>query len=206
MGLLKLFIVPAQNKLVTGRSSKMAASLPAFVQGDQLTLELLFLELDSSGLASAPWKVISAAGLTPKIGLFKADGTQLAYQNTFTPDVTTNILSGTLNLDTAEVTTALTAVAVGSSLTCYVEIKMTVGTDTLTALQATAVELYKTLITAATTSVQPPDVGASQSWALNTFVRADGLPGAPQIIQSAGGKKVQFYIDENWQPHWDPVV
>lgn len=207
MGLLKIFLVPSLNRILAGKNTKQAGSLPAFVQGDQLTIELMLLTPATSGIPTAPYEQVSVASYSPKVGLFTSAGTQLAYQNTFTADVGTNIYTGTLNLSTAAVDSALAAVAYGQALTTYFEIKTTDGLgNALTGLQATSVKLYKTLITAGSLVVPPAEVAATQSWVLNTFVRNDEPAGAVRIRRSPSGKQFLEWIDDDGQPHYDPIT
>lgn len=207
MALLKLFLVPSQNKLLAGRDTRQAGLLPAFVQGDKMTVELMLLSPVISGLPTEMWEVLSTASYAIQIGLYTSGGTQLAYQNTFTADGIQNIYSGVLNLSTAAIDTALSAATVGVPITAYLEVKLTDGNgNTVTGLQATPVYLYKTLITGAALVIPPADVGATQSWSLATFVRNDEPAGSVRIRRSASGAAFLDYIDDNGVQHFDPIT
>lgn len=209
MGLLKLYNVVPSQLLVQNDASVLPASLPGFVQADVVTVE--FMALMPSGRVAAPWTRILPSAYSLAIGLYSAAGALIAYQNSWTPasiDGTGNtIYTGSLVQDSGAFTTAVAAATLASPAAGFLNVIITDGAgNAFTSLPASPVLLRKNATGAGASSVIPPDVAATQSWALASFVRNDGPAGAIQIIRSPAGYQFKFWVDDNGTPHFDRIV
>jgi hypothetical protein len=201
MGLLKLYCVVAQQKLVQSPTSTMLAANFSFVSADAVTIE--FTALEFAGQPRIPWTVISTGLYTPKLGLFSSAGTQLAFQNVWTPGAN-NVYTAVLNCNTAAMTAAVSSLNPGSSLTGYLEIKVTdSSSQDTTAIPGTPVSIYKTLITAAAEVEQPGDPSAKVAWVSNTFLKMDAPANEVRIRRTPSGAIFYERFDEDGQVHFE---
>lgn len=163
MGLLKLFnVAQDRNLVVAANQTEELQTLSFLASGDQQTIEFTLLERGDGDIYLTPWTKIDVGSYTLAIGLFlTSDGTQLAYQNSWTSDAVNNKYTGALALDTAAITTALTSV---DEVACVLEIQTTdTAGCTVTTLKK-AITLKKELITAGTLTVPPSETAATQNW------------------------------------------
>lgn len=202
MGLLKLFNVIAQQKLVPNASLQRSAfKLPGFVSGDVLTIEYQAL----AGVG-ADWEIISTATYSPLIGIFKADGTQLAYQNAFTIDAVRDLYVGTLSLSDAAFTSAVSAATPSSPYKAYLQISVLDSSgNRITGLEPTEIDCYKTLLTSANVTIPPGDVAATQAWVTNQFVNREDVSGIRTVKSRSGAKTFLHWVDDDGQPHYEEI-
>ena len=189
MGLpLKLFHAIAPNKLVFGPNSAAVFNLPDFVSGGTIAVE--YQALLGQG---APYEIVPVAGYSgPQIGIYSLAGVQLAFQNTFTADGTRDVYTAMLGLNDAAMTAAVAALtadgldASGNPLFGFFTIAALDSSGNTIHLPPQPVRLWKGLITPGATTVAPPDVAATQAWAVNTFLAKNG-DGTPRIEKSRSG-------------------
>ena len=202
MGVLKLFNVVAAQKLVPNNTLKRSSfTLPAFTSGDKWTIEYQAL----AGIG-APYEVIEVSTYTLEIGIYAADGsTQLAYQNSFTADGTTNTYTGQLNCSDAAFISAVSALTPDDPpVVAYLDIKFvdSSGRKHSGLPIGTEVNLYKTLIPVSggiTTS--PSETPTSEERVRLMAVMRDD-DGTPLIKKSLDGTKT-FRLWLNNDGDWE---
>lgn len=183
---IKLYHAIAPNKLVSGPRAATAFVLPDLVSGSVLSVEYQAL-LGNVGTFYEIMEVAAYAG--PQIILQAGDGTQLAYQNVFTPDGSQNIYTGSLSLQDAAFTNAVSTLlptgvnSSGAQIFGYISIKTTDTLGNPVVLPSTPVRLWKNPFTAPTPTVPPGEVAATQPWAQNSFINRNG-DGTPWIVKS----------------------
>lgn len=207
LGLLKLFCVADFKVLVKDDTSIGSVPIPPLVALDTVNIEFTLLTANSGGGISAPWSRVPVAQYSLKIGLFKADKTLLAYQNSWTPDGSTNKFTGSLALTSAAISTLVSSAVPGTPVPVYLEIKITdtLGSDD-TVLPAQLCSLFVNCITGALVAAPPGEIAETISHASATYVARDGAAGAPQIMRSLSGKAFSHYIDDDGVPHYDPIT
>ena len=203
MGLIKLFNVIAQKKLVPNRQlQKNAFVIAPFVEKDTLTIEYQAL----AGVG-APWEVIPTASYSPLVGIFKSDGTQLAYQNAFTIDAVRDLYVGTLSLSDTAFSTAVSSATPDSPVTAYLQISILDSSgNRITGVEPTEVSLYKSLITSASVTVPPGDEAATKAWTTNQFVNREDTSGVRTVKSRSGLKTFLHYVDDVGQPHYEELT
>lgn len=69
MGLLKLYVDVQNRRLVTSTRNASVFTLPSFVQGDTMAIELYLLEPNTSGGLSSPLSLLTSTSYTVKVGI-----------------------------------------------------------------------------------------------------------------------------------------
>lgn len=142
---LKLTIDALNRTLAKSFSSASAFSFPPLIQGETVTLELLFVVPAASPTALVPFSKTSYTGASFRVGLCGGSGRPtgsaggpviIAYQNSFSEvssDLAGSTWEGDLDLNTAEVAAFLAAL---SSNVSTLEIEITPsGGDPLKVIQ-----------------------------------------------------------------------
>src|SRR5881394_2238946 len=179
-----------------------AADIPDVTGGEIVDIEYTLMTRTDND--AAPWALVDPTSYSLAIGLFAAtDRTQLAYQNSFSDDVDTSKKTGSLALDTAAITTALSSLTGASAgIRCVFEIRTVDGTGTDYPYRNKSVTLIKPFITSGTLTVPSTETAATESWAKALFVPKDGSNSATpcdQIIwksRPSGLTKV-LWIDDD---------
>lgn len=200
---LKLYNVHTTKKLVLSATKFSPFTIPTLVSGDVVPVEYQALQSGSGG--GAPYEVVAPSAYALQIGIFSDAGVQLAYQSTFTADASAQKYIGSLSLNDAAMTTAVSALSPGDNVTAYLQIRIVdAAGNTITALAPTEVSIVKGLITAAAATPPVTEVAAVQSWVVNNFVPRSGS--SEQIILSRDGtKQFSFWVDNDGLPHWDLI-
>lgn len=206
MSLLQLFNVPATQALVRNENSRSLVTLPSFCQGDDTTIRYMALEQNVSQSSVSPWSKILPATYSLKIGIYTAGGSQLAFQDTWTPDATNCVYTGSLTQNSENVTTAIGSISVGASITAYLHVILTDSSGyKTTALPPTAVLFYKTAITSGATTIPTGETAAYQSWVRSICVLKEGSAGDRIIMKDDNGVSYLFYVDTTGVLRADPL-
>lgn len=120
---LALFLDITSKRLVRGLYNPDTYELPKCFFESAIPLEITLLEANPSGGTVTPYAVVDATNVTLKVAIGSwsgTTGTKLAYQTSFSK--ASNVFSGTLDLNTAEMVAAIGASA---EITKYLEIEYT---------------------------------------------------------------------------------
>lgn len=187
------------QKLLSSRTGNGEFTLPVFHSGDKMPINIYAL----AG-TEAPWEEVAPASYSPEVAIYKDDGTQLAYQNTWTPGTTGNVYEGTLNLTDAAMNTAVSALTPAETLTAYFEIRLT-DADGQPWRARYPVLIRKGLISTASATVAPDDVALTVSQASNLYMRKEH-DGTPFIRTSRDGSKSWLiWYDNDGQEQKQPL-
>jgi len=205
---LRLYVDTARKVLVASQISTAAVRLPAFVQGDTVSLVVQLLEPNPAGGIVAPYSIIPVSGLTLRIGI----GTPTAatgsaspgiFQNTFTLDTTLNTFTGTLIITASTVQTLLGSATEGQST---FEIEVSESGNYTTVFQETCT-LKAELIEGTATPPAPVDSYMTANETIATFVPKNGSPGIGFTLVSADGlQTILIYCGNDGTLHADPVT
>lgn len=183
MGLQRLYIDLTARKLVTSNFSTAGFGLPAMVQGDTATLELMFLKPVAGGAINAPYSIVNISGYDLVVAIGTPGGTPAALQNTWTAIEGNTVFSGVLSLNTAGITALLGA---NNQVTSTFEIELGLAGDYDTPIQIPVV--LKKAVIATGSPVPPPGTEYYTVPAANaTFVRKLGLAGETITLVSPNG-------------------
>jgi hypothetical protein len=152
---LAIFNDITARRSVAGSKNAGSVAPLVFFQEDNIAMEIQFLKANPAGGALNPYSIVPVAGLslTVKIGLLSA-GTINASQTVWTADTINNILTGTLNLNTAQTVADFTAGVTQIDRTLEFQLSDSVGT--ITSLQI-PVTIKKELIVAGNPVALPLD-------------------------------------------------
>lgn len=180
MGSLRLFAVLEDKKLVRNPYSDSGYTIAELTSGDRLDIQFTLLKRNAgTDHLIVPFEEVAASAYSLRVGVFlTSDGTQLAYQTSFTV-VADNAYAreGVLALDTAAIATALTGAT--SSVVVTLEIEATIGANDHTVFRRTDVVLKEALIPSGTSSEQPGQTTATQEWVNAQMVPRDGTGSNP---------------------------
>lgn len=199
--LLKLFNGDDQALHISASTLDLA-NLPDFTAGEIVDLEYTLMTRTDSDLE--PWTLVAPGSYSLGIGLFSAtDRTQLAYQNSFSDDTGASKKTGTLALDTAAITTALTSVA---TLRCVFEVRIVDATGADYPYRNKNVTLIKPYITSGTLTVPAGETALTTSTGVALFVPKDGSNSATPcdqiIIKSRpSGLPIVLWWDDDGNAH-----
>lgn len=189
---LQIFHVTDSNVLVAGQNSVAQFDFPPIVSGG--ILYIVYQALLGRG---APYEVVELASYASlKMGIYKSDGTQLAFQNSFTQNALDNTLIGELSLNGSDLLNAVATLTPDTSLTVYFTIEVTDGSGRPIHLPPVPVSLSKNLITSTATADPSVDTVATQEWARNAFIPREG-DGTPQIVKSRDGSTTWLIWRDN---------
>jgi hypothetical protein len=197
MGLLKLFNRPAQKELLNAATIATAFQFPPITSGNDITIE--YQALMGNRL---PYEVIAPGAYSLEIGIFKADGTQLAFQNTWTADGARQIYTGSLSTSDAAMTTAVS----GATPTApyeggYLEIVyIDASGKRHNAIKPTALKIYKNLLPAGAVTVPPGSTAMTVEHGENTFTKKIVPLNEIFAFTSSAGYIWRFSIDDNGKP------
>lgn len=191
---LVIFNDISARRAVVGSANAGSVVIPVFYQEDNIALEIHFLKSNPAGSAINPYSVVPVAGLvlTVKIGLL-SDGTINASQTVFAADTINQILTGTLNLNTAKTVADFTASVTDIPRT--LEFQLGDGVGTITSLQV-PVTIKKELIVAGNPVVLPTDQYYTQAQMDALFVKFVNAAGKTITLTSPTTGK-QRIVGEN---------
>jgi hypothetical protein len=201
-GILNIFNhVERQKRYQNHLSTAFAAPLPSVSSYDEIPIA--YVALRGTG---GTWERIPTGEYSGiQVIISKADGTQLAFQNTFTPNADGYTYEGVLSCGDPLFVTAVSALTLDNPLAVYFSVRF-VDSDGnfITAVPPTRIDAYKSPFTAATPTVPPEETALTQSYGNNTYVKRDGSSG-PSILISPSGNRFIFSIDDVGQPVFTPV-
>ncbi len=117
------------GKLVAGLANGDAASLPPLIYQRRPTFELHLVEPRTTGfIYQGPYQKVDVTGLTVDMRLGLRGQAALAGQAVWTRDEVNDLFTGSLNLNTTQLNTALGALTERTDL--FLQITVTEGTDT----------------------------------------------------------------------------
>lgn len=184
-------------KIYASASGLQQDQLPQFTGGEVISIEYTLMSrlLDDP---SVPWEIVDPSSYALSVGLFTYTGrTQLAFQNTFSDDVSKKV--GTFAINTAAVTTALTG---KTEIQCVFEVRVVDAIGPDYPYRNTNVTLVNPFITDGTLTVPPTESALTVSTGVALFVPKDGSnPATPcdQIIiksRPSGLVKVLYWDDD----------
>jgi hypothetical protein len=160
---LKLFVDIFNRKLVTSATSDMPVELPVIYREDYIDLEVMLLE--PTGSLSDPLSTVDISNLSLQLAIGNPDVDPEALQTTFTKNTTTNVFSGSININTTEMVAAFTA-ATGNTISRSLEIEVEGTASQYHTVLQQSVTLSKDIITHPL--VAPVDVTTGTAFA-NSF-------------------------------------
>ena len=207
MGLLKLYVDVQNNRLVTSTRNPSPFSLPNFVQGDVIPIELYLVEPNVSGGLSTPLSLITSPSYTIKVGIVTVHpSTPTAHAVvtlTADPSLASNgKYTGSLSMGAA-ITTLLGS---ATSVTSTFEIEVTSAGDVRTPIQVSCTVKAQG-IASGTPDTPSPDVYPTWTEANNAFVKRTGKSGDGFTLKSPDGTKtILVYCADDGTLHADPVT
>lgn len=200
MGLHKLFVNLTRGDLVLSASLATPFALPSLKQGDTPTFEITFVEeAPAAGLGKVT--ILDMAGYSLRVGVGAAPignttVSPAALQSTWTWDAAAKKFTGTLPLNTAEITTLIGA---ASSKVATLEIELK---ETATGFYDTAFQGPVTLLADLIEDVPLAPVSGGTQLSIEqadaTYVKKRGKPGESfSLVNAAGTYEVIFYVDDN---------
>ena len=118
---LKLFIDTFERKLVKSATSALPVELGNIFREDYIDLEIQLLEPTAS--LTDPYTIIDITSLSLQVAIGTPGSDPEALQSTWTKNTTTNIFSGSLNINTTEMVAAFTA-ATTDSINRFLEVEV----------------------------------------------------------------------------------
>ena len=202
MSFHNLYIDIDRSEAVRGVSDSSIVSLPPLVQGDQLQLRIWLLQNYSQ---LSDYDMLAVSGITLEVAIGTKVGNSSSYytqQFTWTPstDLAQPYFSGTLPMNTAEITTLLGTSATASA---WMEVKMISSALPVTILSE-PVTIQAAVIKADTNQVPIPLTPLSAEAANASFVRVDHT--GSFILRNANGKAILVYCDEDGALRSDPIL
>lgn len=201
---MKLLLFNSENdgQLYHGYNRADVFSLSTLSAGNILTVEFTLLRATFS--LSSPWERVAASSYSLAIGLYQAsDRGELSFQDTFS-NLDEYTKSGTFNLNTAAITSALTS---ATSVSAVMEIRVRdSSSQDHTTYRNEQITLKKQFITAAAVTTPPGEITATQQWVKNTFFPRDGTvsenPCDHFFVKSRpSGIPMLVTVDDNGQLH-----
>lgn len=206
MGLLKLYVDVQNRRLITSTRSAQPFTLPAFVQGDVMAVELYLVQPNEAGGLSAPLTLLTETAYTVKIGIVTPHPTSPTAHSVLTltadPDRANNgRYYGSFPLG-AGITSLLGA---ATSVTSTFEIELSSAGDIDTAVQV-ACTVKAAGITSSTPDTAAGDTFPTTAEANNTYVKKVGGAGETLLLKSPDGtKSILLWVDNNGTLHTDQV-
>jgi hypothetical protein len=196
---LDLYIDTAQRKLVQGPLSSSFVNLPAFSQGNTVTLRIRCLTPTANFPASSPpYSLVSTSGRTLQLAIGTRAGntsTHYAEQYTWTagPDSADPYFTADLALNTAGVTTLLGS---GATATAWLEINLVEGTPRTVLSQQITIEasVIKNDTVTVPAGLTPLSAEAARAMFLTDVWSSQD-----------GSKKYHVYVDNNGAVKADPL-
>lgn len=207
MGLLKLYVDVQNRRLVTSTRNASVFTLPSFVQGDTMAIELYLLEPNTSGGLSSPLSLLTSTSYTVKVGIVtphpSAPLAHAVLTLTVDPDHANNgRYYGSLPLGSGITTLLGSATSVSSTF----EIEVSSAGDVDTPVQV-ACTVKAGGITNSTPDTSAGDTFPTHAEANNTYVKKTGDAGAGFTLTSPDGtKSVYFWVDNDGVVHNDPIT
>jgi hypothetical protein len=131
---LKLFNDITNRKLVVSPVKADGFPCPTVFQEDKINFEITFLEINPDGSYNAPFSILDPTGfsLTVKVGTITGSAI-LAATSAFTAGVSS--LTGVLDLNTAEMVSAINAAGTANKITPVIEFELNDGACKITTYQ-----------------------------------------------------------------------
>lgn len=200
-----IFIDLNSGLAVTGPSNPTPAALPAFVQGDTLSLRLWLLQRTTT-FPTNPYTLVPVAGLTLQAALGSkvgSGGTVYTQQLTWAPSVdpvNPNYWTATFAMNTAAITTLLGSNATAAAI---FEVKTVSGQVPTTILQ-TAVVVNAGVIQAGGVVV-PAGLNAASVEYVNATCLTRAIVGQFTMQNPTTGKLFAVYIGDDGTFHTDAL-
>ena len=206
MGLLKLYVDVQNNRLVVSTRNPSPFSLPSFVQGDVIPLELYLVEPNVSGGLSDPLSLILTQ-YTVKVGIVTPHATTpvasaLVTLSADASFATNGKYTGSLSMG-AGITTLLGS---STSVSSTFEIELTLSGDVRTAVQM-GCTVKAQGISSSTPDTPAPDGYPTWNEANSSFVKRTGGAGEGFTLKSPDGTKTGFiWWGDDGTFHADPIT
>lgn len=191
MGLLKLFVNRSTGSLVSSVAAPKQYVIPPLTQGDTVSIELSVVENDpTSGVGRV--SLVNVGAYSLKIGfgatpLGNGSVTPAALQSTWTKDAPNLKFSGSLALNTSEITTLL---GTASTYKGWLEIELTeISTGYSETVYAAPLTINANLVTALSSTPLAGDVALGVGAAAATYVKRQGGAGEGIVLVSPDGTK-----------------
>ena len=159
---------------------------------DNLGLRFRFGVGNYGGDLYNPLTHVSISGAALTVTVYKADFTVLASTSTFTADTTQNTLTGTLNLYTAAMITAMASVTVPAKLTTYLEIVLLLADSTQWVHRVDSFQIAKAITTGAIVAPSPSDVYLTQAQMDARYLKKLSDAGDTWTTKSPDGTKTRI--------------
>lgn len=181
----KLFVNWTTKTLQVSDLNGSPFTLPAFAKYERIPFEVVIVEPDLTSPGLLKFSRVSVANLSLSMSLNETvdDAAPLAYQNTFTKDTTTNVFTGSLNLNTSGLNTWLGST---DDKTAYFEIEVTEGSD-LQKIYLAQVTVKQSVLPAGATVPSPVDQYYTIAQTESQFLKPVSPAGVMHTITSANG-------------------
>ena len=107
------------RRLIESATVGTAITIPPWVQNDNTPLVITLYDSNGGDFPTRTKRAVTSYSV--KVGLYAADGTQLAFQATFTADAPTSTYTGNLTANSANQTTKL---GTEKSIAAYLEVEI----------------------------------------------------------------------------------
>lgn len=163
-----------------------------------------FLRPNANGGYSAPYTAVDLTGASLIYKIWDITGvTVLASQTSWTADSTVTKFSGTVDLFTANMVTAITGIAVTGYLTAILEIQLTLGDGTIYTYRDNGFRIGKALNLAGSPVASGSDTYNTTVQSAALYVPQDGPAGGFFVMRSAAGIKLQIYVADLADGGWE---
>lgn len=191
MGLLKLFVNRSTGTLASSVASPRTYVIPPLTQGDTVSIDLSVVEGDPlSGVGRVSLVNIGSYSLKVGFGaqpIGNGSITPAALQTSWSKNADNTQFSGSLSLNTAEVTTLI---GTASSYKGWLEVELTeVATGNSETIYAAPVTINANLVTALSSTPLEGDVALGVGAAAATYVKRQGAAGEGIVLTSPDGTK-----------------
>lgn len=203
MAQLDLYIDTYSRKLVSGVSNLNPGSLPGFTQGDTISLRIYLLARTTTYPQGTAYQIINNADLSLKVALGPKNGTSgstlYTQQYTWTPDSQNQYFYANLPLNTAAIESLI---GTAESARAWFEVEYTQGGLPTTVYQE-EVTIQAEVIEAASLVTPAGENPISLETAKAMFI---GHETTGFVLKNvATGQKVQVYLADDGEVHFDPI-
>jgi len=197
MAAVKDLFVNLQGSLfVNGAADPSQFLWPKLYHNDNLNLAIRFLKANPTGSRTTPFTLVPIASASLTAKLWKADNTTiLAQQTTWAADTANNILSGELNLFTANMTTAFASSST-MQISTTLELTLTLSDGQYTV--QVPLTIYRSLNATGAAAPEPEDQYLTLDQAKGLFAQFVNGAGRTITLTSADGtKKIVLSVDND---------
>lgn len=183
MGLLRLYTDTTERKLVKSQYSTAGYGLPAVIQGETLSLELMFLTPNVAAGINSPYSILNISAYSLRVGIGTQGGTPATQQSTWSTAPDGSYFFGVLPMNTAGIATLL-----GSntqvSTTFEIELSLAGSPDKPILIPIT---VKKPVLPLGSPDPTPGVTYVTTEQATATYARLYGLPGQMHTFISENG-------------------